>query len=105
MSVETSSHCEFERKTVRKPTLLAGIILGVLAAICPSTLAADAAAGAAEAGSLEDALFGGKIDFNLRARVEIADQDTKNTSQALTERIRARVRVQVLQWRVVLYGL
>ena len=86
MLVENSSYCGFTRKMVRKPSSVVGIILAVLVltSICPRAIAAEDA----EAGSLKDALFGGKVDFNLRARIEIADQDTKNTSKALTERIR-----------------
>ncbi len=38
--------------------------------------------------TLEDAIFGGKVVFDLRVRAEIADQDGLDTSKALTERIR-----------------
>ena len=39
-------------------------------------------------GELQDALFGGKVSFNLRARAEIADIDGLEKSQAYTERLR-----------------
>ncbi len=41
-----------------------------------------------EPASLEEALVGGKVDFNLRARVEIIEKDGKDGAQAWTERIR-----------------
>lgn len=89
MSIErSSSYSDFTRKTVRKPGIAAGTILGVLMAICPYALAENGSGDTAEAESFKDALFGGNVTFNLRARVEIADQDTRDTSKAITERIR-----------------
>ncbi len=70
-------------RAIERPLLVAATAWGCLAAT-PAAAQQDDAGPA----SLLEALSGGKIDFDLRARFEYVDQDGLASAQAWTERIR-----------------
>lgn len=86
MSIHTVLH-SFNALRVKISVSLALALMLVISAPTANVYA-DGAEANFEEGSLEEALFGGKVDFNLRLRVEVADADGSDTSQAYTERIR-----------------
>ena len=69
------------------PTTLLAMAILALVTVGTNASVSDELTGP-ETTSLEEAIFGGKVDLNLRARFEIADQLGKRPSKAFTERIR-----------------
>ena len=97
MNMNTVTRCQASNSMViRSLSRSTSFVLATILSV--SVIAASAYGGdgpdAPTATPLEEAIFGGQVKFNIRARVEIAEQDDSttvantNTSVAITERIR-----------------